>query len=282
MRDARDNDYMSPAEASRIKGKVGFLLTTTYKRVGRAATQPLVQRTFQDKDMHFSSPMSHMLEFFEVLFPLVPPKLIDVFPCRAQSGRKPLIMYTDACFSDEFSGLGAVLILPTGRFAALECPRWIRKRLNRNAKTVINQLELLAVILANLTFYEWLIDERVIYFEDNTCALSAMINGYASKEDMARLTNMYHLQNFFMNVDAWHDWVPSAANIADVPSRPRYERGSHQDGWQPLWDLRAEEVPMKLPTEGQWDSLQRWCIEVCGASRSADGRPAPLGQRLEV
>ena len=109
-------------------------------------------------------------------------------------------------------------------------------------------------------------DQRVIYFEDNTVALSAMIHGYAKRADMARVSNMYHLQNFFLRVDAWHKWVPSAANIADVPSRPRWTKG--YDNWQPLWDLGAEQVDMKLPTPGQWDDLTRWCTEICAASPS--------------
>ena len=84
---------------------------------------------------------------------------------------------------------------------------------------------------------------------------------------MARLTNMYHLQNFFMKVDAWHEWVPSKANIADAPSRPRWEGSgsSRTDNWAPLWSLRAEQVPMQLPTERQWDDLKEWCSGVCGA-----------------
>ena len=129
---------------------------------------------------------------------------------------------------------------------------------------MIAQLELIAVVLANLTFSRYLIDQRVIYFEDNTVALSAMIHGYAKRVDMARVSNMYHLQNFFLRVDAWHEWVPSAANIADVPSRPRWE--GCRDMWQPLWDLGARQVDMKTPTPGQWDDLTRWCREACGAS----------------
>jgi hypothetical protein len=205
LRAARDKNYMSSGEAQRMSGRLGFLLSTAFKRVGRAATQPLIQRAHIDVETGFSESMEHMLEFFEVLFPLIPPKIINVFPVRTQAAQtKPLIMYTDACFSREYAGLGAVLIMPSGRvlFAALECPKWIRERLNSDAVTVIAQLELIAVVLANVTFSCYLTDQRVIYFEDNTVALCAMIHGYAKRADMARVANMYHLQNFFLRVDA--------------------------------------------------------------------------------
>ena len=94
-----------------------------------------------------------------------------------------------------------------------------------------------------------------------------MIHGYASRTDMARLSNMYHLQNFHMNVDAWHEWVPSEANIADIPSRPRFDKKGN-DLWQQLWDLKAEQIEMLIPEPEQWDDLKKWCTEVCSNKSS--------------
>ena len=151
-------------------------------------------------------------------------------------------------------------MLPGGRilYTAKTVPLWILKGLDKNHKTLISQLELLAVITANLTFAEHIANQRVLYFEDNTCALSAMIHGSSSKTDMARLANMYHIQNFNLDITAWHEWVPSKANIADIPSRIRFSRGSTIDNWQMLIDMGAELVNMVLPTREQWQNLARW------------------------
>ena len=45
LRSCIEADGMSPAQASTIVGRLGFLLTAAFGRVGRAATRPFVQRT---------------------------------------------------------------------------------------------------------------------------------------------------------------------------------------------------------------------------------------------
>ena len=145
-------------------------------------------------------------------------------------------------------------------FASAICPEWIRNTFVHSYKHMICQLELLAVITANLTFRSFLTGQRVLYFEDNTAALSALVHGYSGKEDMARLANMYHLLNFDMRVNAWHEWVPSKANIADIPSRPRFSTDADggRDLWGKLQELGAEEFKMVLPSPEDMASLRSW------------------------
>ena len=59
----------------------------------------------------------------------------------------------------------------------------------------------------------------MVQFQDNTQALSALIHGYASKPDMGRVVNAFHLAQFGVRARVWLEWVPSAANVADLPSR---------------------------------------------------------------
>ena len=37
--------------------------------------------------------------------------------------------------------------------------------------------------------------------------------------DMAAVTNALHVCDAVLGIDAWWEWVPSAANVADLPSR---------------------------------------------------------------
>ena len=39
---------------------------------------------------------------------------------------------------------------------------------------------------------------------------------------MARIVNVYHIAQFFLRSTTWLEWVPSAANMADLPSRLDY------------------------------------------------------------
>ena len=49
--------------------------------------------------------------------------------------------------------------------------------------------------------------------------LSNLIHGYASLPDCGRLVNTFHLALAALHCRAWLEWVPSKANISDLPSR---------------------------------------------------------------
>ena len=58
-----------------------------------------------------------------------------------------------------------------------------------------------------------------MHFIDNTVALSKMVHGYAREPDMAAATNALHVCDAALGADAWFEWVPSHANVSDLPSR---------------------------------------------------------------
>ena len=66
---------------------------------------------------------------------------------------------------------------------------------------------------------------KVIHFIDNTVALSKAVHGYANEPDMAAAANALHVCDAVLSIDAWLEWVPSAANVADLPTAapPRRE-----------------------------------------------------------
>ena len=67
---------MVTAVAETLFGRIGFVLTTTVGAVGRAATQPLLQRAHERGGgcaHNFTPAMQHMLTFFRVLLPAIPP-----------------------------------------------------------------------------------------------------------------------------------------------------------------------------------------------------------------
>ena len=72
---------------------------------------------------------------------------------------------------------------------------------------------------ARLTFPDVLYGRRVIHFVDNTVALSKSVHGYANEPDMAAVVNSIHACDAALGVEAWFEWVPSHANVSDLPSR---------------------------------------------------------------
>ena len=224
MEGCQGRGRMSAREASAILGKANFILTTAYGAVGRAATQPFLQRAARPDDgLGFTAAMGASLAFFHELFAALPPKQIPV----AEDARPHVLVYTDACYNepDGFSGVGVVVIdTETGAIweAGGEVPAaimaWMRQRGQQ-----INQLEQLAAACARLTFPGAMAGRRVLHFIDNTSALSASVHGYAGAADMAAFVNALHLSDALMGVDPWYEWVPSKANISDLPSRSEAE-----------------------------------------------------------
>jgi len=274
---------LSPHQASRLRGKLFFVLSAALASVGRAATLPLVQRQYRDSSHSFlpDSELHHSLLFFRALLPSLPRLSISLSP----PSDPPLIIYSDASFSrrrrrdtrrpdrpsDQCSdsldtrhlrgALGAVVFDPTdgsARFALAE-PNWalLLSSWELNRKTYIAELETLAAVSVYNTYGSLIQGRKVLHFIDNTVALSALVHGYSGKPELAKMVNIFYLQMIGLRTSVFFDYVPSKANIADLPSRAdlarlRLElRGLLIRGGAP--DLLA------VPSVAEWSSdLTSW------------------------
>ena len=90
----------------------------------------------------------------------------------------------------------------------------------------------------------------VNHFIDNTVALSGLVHGYARKLDLARMVNAFHLQMAGLRANAYYEFVPSLANLADLPSRNEFEL---------LEQLGGRHVDVVFPPAADWlGPLRRW------------------------
>jgi hypothetical protein len=243
FRDAFIAGKLTPHMASRIRGKLFFLLSSAYGMVGRAATLPLVQRQYRDATQAFTvgSELHHSYLFFRALLPRLPPLTMYIVPDPVP----PLLIYTDAAFSrrkrksvsgecesrentrDTLNGgLGAVVYDPvdgTVRYAAAK-PSWdiLLSSWRTDRKTYIAELETLAAISVYTTYPSLIAGRKVNHFIDNTVALSALVHGYSGKPDLAKAVNVFYLQMIALRASVFFDFVPSKGNIADLPSRFAY------------------------------------------------------------
>ena len=124
-------------------------------------------------------------------------------------------------------------------------------------KTYIAQLEVLAAVAAYFTYPRLFVGRRVHHFIDNTVALSALVHGYSGKPDLAKMVNAFFLQMAGLRASVYFDWVPSKANIADLPSR--------NDVASLLFELRGlrrapgSRTSLVVPSVGQWMApLETW------------------------
>ena len=229
LRHARDHNHLPIGIASTIYGKLGFVLTAVYGRVGRAAAQPLMQRVWHDHTMDFTPALGHMLAFYEALLPYLPPLTIPIY----DDGQMPVIIYTDASFhrdehSNPVSHMGYQIIDPGDTSRNILPATLHRDRplsmdelfmFSHDSITLIMQAEIAGATWVYYSNVERLRGRRVIHFIDNTGALSAMIFGYARKIDCARMVNSFHLLLAALQMRVYFEWVPSEANTSDLPSR---------------------------------------------------------------
>ena len=259
LREARDSNHLPPGVASTIYGKLGFVLTAVYGRVGRAAAQPLMERVWHDNTTDFTPALAHMLEFYEALLPNLPPLTIPIY----DDGQPPVVIYTDASFHREsdytpVSHMGYQIIDPGDHTrnilpAILHRDRALTTEelmsFSHHKKTLIMQAEIAAAGWAYFSNVERLRGRRVIHFIDNTGALSAMLYGYARKIDCARMVNSFHLLLASLQLRVYFEWVPSEANTSDLPSRAM-EAGAMETYFQ--YFPTSVQGPSHMPPLDAW------------------------------
>ena len=66
---------------------------------------------------------------------------------------------------------------------------------------------------------EWLIGREVIHWVDNQSAMAGFVKGYSGKEDTALILSAFSFKMAELQFRVWWEFVPSAQNVADLPSR---------------------------------------------------------------
>ena len=88
----------------------------------------------------------------------------------------------------------------------------------------------------------------MIHFIDNVGAYSGLGKGYSPDMDSARMISVFHTMNAALRSNVWFEYVPSKANISDLPSRNEFEL------------LHSSEYKAQ-PFELVWPPLAAWAGE---------------------
>ena len=117
-------------------------------------------------------------------------------------------------------------------------------------KQYIGQLELLGALCVYTTWPDIFRDRQVIHFIDNTSALSALIRGYSSLPDSARIVYAYHSILFWLRASVWNEFVCSEANCGDAPTRLNKPEMVHLL----QVTLKAKLLRLKMPLIDAWNA----------------------------
>ena len=140
----------------------------------------------------------------------------------------------------------------------------VRRTFSPDKRTYITQLEMLAAVTTYRAAPAFahagvnLARRNVNHWIDNTGTLSGLIHGYARATDLAHMANAFHLTTCGMRTHTWLDYVPSLANIADLPSRGDFEL---------LERLGARRVEVPVVGTADWHGpLAQWIDSAAAAS----------------
>ena len=220
----RDADELTPEAASRLRGKLEWTSSTAFRGLGRAALSAFTARQYDDSgDLTLGSALRESIAFFLDVLAVV--QGCRVFVRRARRRVRPLVVWTDASYSAGVGGRVGVVVydpaLPTGRrwrVAGADVPAAVLSQFRRREQ-YIGQLEALAGVVPYTSLPDVFRGRDAIHFVDNTGALSALTRGTSSDIDTARLAFALSTIRFSLRVNTWFMYVPSKANIADLPSR---------------------------------------------------------------
>ena len=84
----------------------------------------------------------------------------------------------------------------------------------------------------------------------DTAALSALVHGYSGKPDLAKMVNAFHLQAAGLRTSVYFDYVPSKANIADLPSRRAFSELHLELRGLPMYPGATRRL--RVPSVGHW------------------------------
>ena len=128
------------------------------------------------------------------------------------------------------------------------------------ANQYIGQLELMYAVAPYTSRPSLFRGRQVIHFIDNTSACAALVKGYSRAIDSGLIVNAFHAINLGLRADVFFEYVRSAANPADLPSRDAI--GELMSLLESVGMAQAvTEIACKLPDFDTWDAPTSQVIE---------------------
>ena len=160
-----------------------------------------------------------------------------------------LHIYVDASFNEvDYSGIGGLIIDMHGDclsfFSAKVEKEMVDAIVSKGQRTIIQELEMLAVLCAFKCWQERATVHRIVMFTDSESVRGAFLKSWSANTDSDRLLNcIFEIESLF-NLPVWIARIPSQSNPADILSREVVTNlGSatkvEVDPWE-MWNMSAE------------------------------------------
>ena len=218
IKQALDCGTLCAGQASKLAGVLSWAGQHCFERLGRAMLQPLFAQQNARRGV-VRAPLNLALSWWAEVLALG----IHQSKPWAQLERQEVHLFADARGGSD-PRLAAVLFVDGRAFWSDAPPdQELLEDLAPRRDSQIMALELLAIALGLATFSELLADRRVVIWSDNVGAEGAVRSGRASAWDHSRIIHAMWFLIARTRCSPWFARVPSAENIADLPSREEYE-----------------------------------------------------------
>ena len=247
LRDVLRSGKLSPGHAARLRGKLYFSTTSAFGGVGRPALQAFATRQYSKSKNHsLDDSLRGSIQFFIRLLADLPSQRVQL----KDSHQRPLYVWSDAmweatknddgslaCAIDGESGdifyiaeaaIAFVVFDPVDgswHAGAKKIGADVIKQMVPGKKTYIGQLECLAAdaVLYSLPT-DRLVGREAIMWIDNLSAKYGLQKAYSKVEDSGRIVNSFKVMQANLRMKVHFEYVPSAQNLADLPSRGDFEK----------------------------------------------------------
>ena len=222
VREALRTGKISMGAASKLAGKLSFTCCWCFNRLGRAMMKPIFAHSHVPSRGNAIRPRLRLaLQWWEVMLQQC---VAEEYRFGSQ-GRPWFDLFCDARGSPP--RLAAVLVDPNGKHAYTDCQpdRELVELYTEHGAwdNNITNLELLAIVLGMSTFAHRLAGQNVRIWSDNTGSEWITRKGAAKNENANKAVHALWSLAALKHIGVWVDRVPTDANIADGPSREKYE-----------------------------------------------------------
>jgi len=246
------HDRLTPADASKLCGRLAFLNGHIFNRMGRALVRPIIWR---QRDEYGCTSLTPRLRWsLEWFMTVLQRRWCRRVPFTASLLPKEVILYSDA---ESTGHLAAVAVTHAGSlYSCGRVPARVRRMLTQRRTNII-AFELIAAVFAVVVLCpDMLSDANILHFIDCQPALSCVIKGHSRKVDLMLITGRLWFEAGILMSHYRPEYVASGQNLADGPSR-------HNFGLMEA--LGAECVPWSFPLFH--DGLDAWMHSPAEANR---------------
>ena len=233
------NQSLDRDTAGKLRGDLNWMFSNCSGHVGRFAG-PTLSALQQRSDPALTPAEEDTLRVLRSIVANAQPR--DISICGATP--QPIRIYSDASFEDGVLRLGWIIFPLRGRPFGGTCAvptavldAWTPR------KQQIFPGESLCGLLVPWLHGPALRHHDLLWFIDNEAAVSSLIRGASSQEDVHLIAQFSHAFLHTLQCRVWYEWTDSASNPSDGLSRDGL-----LDVWSlnQLWDLREYSFPTEL------------------------------------